>query len=243
MIVIPAIDLKGGRCVRLEQGKPEKEKVYSGDPLEVARNWAQQGAEWLHVVDLDGAFAGEPQNLRVLGEIRNAITIPIQFGGGVRTLENLEKVLRMGVNRVVLGTAAIESPGFLRQACEKFGDKIVAGIDARDGKVAVKGWHDVTTVDAIRFGESAAGEGARFIVYTDISRDGMLSGPNKEALKRMADAVPVSIIASGGISTLADVAEITRLAPGRIIGMIIGKALYEGAFSLKRAIDIAATSA
>jgi phosphoribosylformimino-5-aminoimidazole carboxamide ribotide isomerase len=242
MIVIPAIDLKGGRCVRLEQGKPEKEKVYSGDPAEVARNWAQQGAQWLHVVDLDGAFAGEPQNLHALSEIRKAINIPIQFGGGARTLETLEKIFGIGVSRVVLGTAAIESPGFLKQACERFGDRIAAGIDARDGKVAVKGWHDVTTVDAIEFGGRVAREGGRFIVYTDISRDGMLSGPNKEALKQMADAVPLSIIASGGISTLADVAEITRLAPGRIIGMIIGKALYEGVFSLGRAIDIAATS-
>ncbi|MBI4831993.1 MAG: 1-(5-phosphoribosyl)-5-[(5-phosphoribosylamino)methylideneamino]imidazole-4-carboxamide isomerase [Candidatus Lindowbacteria bacterium] len=243
MIVLPAIDLKGGRCVRLEQGKPDREKVYSGDPAEVARNWAQQGAQWLHVVDLDGAFAGEPQNLLSLEEIRRAVNIPIQFGGGVRTAETLEKVFKTGVNRAVLGTAVIESPDFLRRACERFGEKIAVGIDARDGKVAVKGWHDITTLDAIEFAVQAAREGAQFIVYTDIARDGMLMGPNEDALRRMADAVPVSIIASGGISSLADVAEIAKLAPDRIIGMIVGKALYEGTFSLRRAIDIAATSA
>ncbi|RJP74616.1 MAG: 1-(5-phosphoribosyl)-5-[(5-phosphoribosylamino)methylideneamino]imidazole-4-carboxamide isomerase [Candidatus Abyssobacteria bacterium SURF_17] len=242
MILFPAIDLRGGRCVRLEQGKPEKEKVYSGDPAEVARNWVQQGAQWLHVVDLDGALVGSPQNLPSLQAIRNAVNIPIQFGGGSRTLETLARVLEMGINRVVLGTAALQSPGFLREACMRFGEKVAVGIDARSGKVAVKGWRDVTDIDAVEFGKRVVEDGAGVIIYTDIQRDGMLLGPNREALTRMADEVPASIIASGGISTLKDVGDIARLAPGRIIGMIIGKALYEGSFTLRRAIDIVATS-
>ncbi len=239
MIILPAIDLKAGRCVRLQQGKPEKEKAYSDDPAQVARDWAQQGAKWLHVVDLDGAFAGEPQNLSSLKAIRAAVDIPIQFGGGNRTLDILARVFEIGVDRAVLGTAAFQSTDFLGEACKEFGEKIAVGIDARDGKVAVKGWRDVTDVDAIQFGNRVAEEGAGLIIYTDISCDGMLAGPNKDALKKMADGVSIPIVASGGISSLADVAEISRLAPGRIIGMIIGKALYEGSFSLRRAIDIA----
>ena len=241
MIVIPAIDLRNGRCVRLSQGKPDKEKRYSDNPAEVARNWMEQGAQWLHVVDLDGAFAGEPQNLPTLKAICAAVDIPVQFGGGNRTLEIVTRVFDAGVERVVLGTAALESPTFLHEACKEFGERIAVGIDASDGKVAVKGWLDVTDIDAVEFGKRVAGEGAGLIVYTDISRDGMLSGPNKEASKKMADSVPIPIIASGGISSLADVAEISSLAPNRIIGMIIGKALYEGSFSLRRAIEIAAT--
>ncbi|GAB4331822.1 MAG: 1-(5-phosphoribosyl)-5-[(5-phosphoribosylamino) methylideneamino]imidazole-4-carboxamide isomerase [Candidatus Abyssubacteria bacterium] len=243
MIVLPAIDLKGGRCVRLEQGRADREKAYYDDPAEVARMWAQQGAQWLHVVDLDGAFAGEPQNLSALQAIRSAVRIPIQFGGGCRTRDTLVRLVEMGVDRVVLGTAALASPGFLQRACGEFGEKIAVGIDARDGKVAVKGWRDVTEVDAVEFAMKAADKGASLIVYTDISRDGMLSGPNKDGLLKMAEGVSISIIASGGISSLADVAEIARLAPHRIIGMIIGKALYEGAFTLRRAIDVATISA
>jgi len=241
MVILPAIDLKDGRCVRLEQGKPDKEKVYSGDPAETARTWEQQGAQWLHVVDLDGAFSGEPKNLASLEAIRAAISIPIQFGGGNRTMDTLGRVFDIGVNRIVLGTAALQSPEFLTEACAEFGDKIAVGIDARDGKVAVKGWSDVTETDAIEFGRRVAEQGAELIIYTDISRDGMLCGPNTEALKRMAEGVSIPVIASGGISSLSDVAEITGLAPGRIVAMIIGKALYEETFTLTRALDIAAT--
>jgi len=239
MIILPAIDLKGGRCVRLEQGKPDREKAYSDDPASVARSWERQGAQWLHVVDLDGAFADEPQNLPSLKAIREAISIPIQFGGGNRTVDIIARVFDIGVNRVVVGTSALRSPGFLAHICQKFGGNIAVGIDARDGRVAVRGWTDVTDIGAIDFAKRIAGEGAGLIIYTDISRDGMLCGPNKDALKKMADEVSIPIIASGGISSLADVAEISKLARGRIIGMIIGKALYEGTFSLTQAIDIA----
>jgi len=242
MIVIPAIDLRGGRCVRLSQGKPDREKRYSDNPPEVARNWVEQGAQWLHVVDLDGAFTGEPQNLPALEAICTAVDIPVQFGGGNRSMEVVTRVFEAGVERVVLGTAALEAPTFLQEACKEFGERIAVGIDASGGRVAVKGWLDVTDIDAVEFGRKVAGEGAGLIIYTDISRDGMLSGPNKEASKRMADSVPVPIIASGGISSLDDVTEISKLAPGRIIAMIIGKALYEGTFSLRRAIDVAAAA-
>jgi phosphoribosylformimino-5-aminoimidazole carboxamide ribotide isomerase len=240
MIILPAIDLKSGRCVRLQQGIAEKEKVYSDDPAEMARNWQQQGAQWLHVVDLDGAFTGEAQNLEALKAIRAAIDIPIQFGGGNRTLDIVTSVFDAGIDRVVLGTAALQSPEFLSEACEKFSEKIAVGIDARNGKVAVKGWRDVTSIDAIDFGRKIEGQGAGLIIYTDIARDGMLAGPNRDALKKMAESVSIPIIASGGISSLSDVDEIAKLAPDRIVGMIIGKALYEGFFSLRHALDIVA---
>jgi phosphoribosylformimino-5-aminoimidazole carboxamide ribotide isomerase len=239
MIILPAIDLKGGRCVRLEQGMPDKEKVYSGDPAEMARTWARRGAQWLHVVDLDGAFAGEPKNLTALKAIRAAVDIPIQFGGGNRTLDTLERVFALGIDRLVLGTAALREPEFLRAACGRFGDRTAVGIDARGGKVAVKGWSDVTDTDAVDFADEVARQGAGLIIYTDIARDGMMSGPNTNALKRMAESVSIPVIASGGISQLSDVSDICGLVPGRIVGMIIGKALYEGAFTLESALHIA----
>lgn len=246
MVILPAIDLRGGRCVRLEQGRPDKEKVYSGDPAETAREWARQGAEWLHVVDLDGAFEGEPKNLTALEAIRAAISIPIQFGGGARTTDTLKRIFGIGVDRIVLGTAALRSPDFLREACDEFGDKIVVGIDASGGKVAVKGWKDVSDTDAVEFGIEVAGLGAGLIVYTDIARDGMMSGPNTDALKIMAESIPIPVIASGGISTLSDVADISGLSrdliSGRIVGMIIGKALYEKTFTLIEALEFAAQS-
>ena len=245
MVILPAIDLKGGRCVRLEQGKPDKEKVYSGDPGRTAREWASHGAEWLHVVDLDGAFEGEPKNLTALRAIRAAIDIPIQFGGGARTMDTLDRAFEIGVDRVVLGTAALRSPEFLKKACDKFGEKIAVGIDASAGKVAVKGWSDVSDTDAVDFGRDVAGLGAGLIIYTDIARDGMMSGPNIDALENMAESVSIPIIASGGVTTLSDVADICRLSrklgAGEITGMIIGKALYEKAFTLGQAIEMAAS--
>jgi phosphoribosylformimino-5-aminoimidazole carboxamide ribotide isomerase len=240
MIILPAIDLKGGRCVRLQQGMADREKVYSNDPAEMARNWEQQGAQWLHVVDLDGAFEGETRNIEALEAICAAVSIPVQFGGGNRTLDIITRAFDIGVSRVVLGTAALASPELLTQACAQFGERIAVGIDARDGKVAVQGWRDVTTIAAVEFGKRVEKQGAGLIIYTDIARDGMLAGPNRDALKKMAESVSIPLIASGGISSLADVSEISKLAPDRIVGMIIGKALYERLFDLKDALDIAA---
>jgi len=241
MVILPAIDLKNGCCVRLEQGMPDKEKVYSGDPAEMARTWARQGAQWLHVVDLDGAFSGKPKNLAALQAIRDAVDIPIQFGGGNRTMDTLDRVFGLGVDRVVLGTAALREPNFLHAACARYGGRTAVGIDARGGKVAVKGWSDVTDTDAVEFAREVARQGAGLIIYTDIARDGMMSGPNMDALKKMAEGVSIPVIASGGISRLSDVRGICKVAPGRIVGMIIGKALYEGAFALEQALEITAT--
>lgn len=238
MVLFPAIDLKGGRCVRLEQGNPEREKKYSDEPASVAREWVRQGAEWLHVVDLDGALSTEPKNLASLKAIRAAIDIPIQFGGGNRTIDIVSTVIGIGVDRVVLGTAALQSPKFLEQACQRFPLKIAVGIDARAGKVAIKGWRETTDIDAAQFAMKAAEAGAAVIIYTDIARDGMLTGPNLQALKRMADHSSLPVIASGGISSLADVRAVAQVAPERITGMIIGKALYERKFSLKEALAI-----
>lgn len=238
MVILPAIDIKGGRCVRLQQGRADKEKVYFDKPAEVAREWKRQGAKWIHVVDLDGAFEGDTKNLSVLEAICSAVDIPIEFGGGNRNMEVLDRVFGVGVERAVLGTAALKSPDFLAEACDKFGEKIAVGIDARDGKVAIKGWVDVTEIDAIEFARRVADAGAGLVIYTDISRDGMMVGPNKAALKKMAESVSIPIIASGGISTLEDVAEISKLAPGRITGMIIGKALYENSFTLESALEV-----
>jgi phosphoribosylformimino-5-aminoimidazole carboxamide ribotide isomerase len=217
---------------------PEREKVYSTDPAVVARRWAKEGAQWLHVVDLDGAFSGQPQNLPSLEAIRAAVDIPIQFGGGNRTIEIVSSVLNIGANRVVVGTAALQSPEFLLEACRKFGEKIAVGIDARGGKVAVKGWRDVTSIDAVEFAVKAAEAGAGVIIYTDIARDGMLTGPNLQALEHMAGHSTLPLIASGGIASLDDVRAVAGLAPERITGMIIGKALYERAFTLKEALNI-----
>jgi phosphoribosylformimino-5-aminoimidazole carboxamide ribotide isomerase len=220
----------------------DREKVYADDPAEMAKKWERQGAQWLHVVDLDGAFSGTSGNIDAVKAVCGAVDIPIQFGGGNRTIDAVTRAFDIGVSRVVLGTAALQSPALMREACERFGERIAVGIDARDGKVAVKGWRDVTETDAIDFGKRVAGLGAGLIIYTDIARDGMLSGPNRDALKKMADSVPIPVIASGGIASLADVREIARLAPDRIIGMIVGKALYEGVFTLRQALDIVAES-
>jgi phosphoribosylformimino-5-aminoimidazole carboxamide ribotide isomerase len=236
MVLFPAIDLKGGRCVRLEQGKPEREKAYSDDPASIAREWVRQGAQWLHVVDLDGALSTEPQNLASLRAIRAAVDIPIQFGGGNRTIDIVSTVIGIGIDRVVLGTAALQSAEFLKKACQRFARKIAVGIDARGGKVAIKGWREATDVDAAEFAQKAAEAGADLIIYTDIARDGMLTGPNLHALKHMAEHSSLPIIASGGISSLDDIRAVAQVAPERITGMIIGKALYEGNFSLEEAL-------
>ena len=194
MLILPAIDLKDGRCVRLEQGKPDKIKVYSGDPAAVAKDWEQQGAEWLHVVDLDGAFAGEPRNLAALEAIRAAISVPIQFGGGNRTMDTLQRVFDAGADRVVLGTAALQSPEFLGEACEKFGERIAVGIDARDGSVAVEGWSDVTNVEAVEFllGKGAAIDAANRVGNSPLHYAAFLGWPEVAETLLARDADPAA---------------------------------------------------
>ena len=233
--VIPAIDLKGGQAVRLVQGDFDRATVFGNDPPAVARRWAEAGATRLHVVDLDGSKAGAPAQLEVVRAIVEAVDIPVQLGGGMRSIEHVEAAFAVGLERVILGTAAVEDPHVLDAALGRFGEKIVGGIDARDGKVAVRGWVDTSGTDALELARDLARRGVRTIVYTDIQRDGMLQGPNVEAMARMIEAVPgVAVIASGGVSDLGD---LVALAEAGAAGAIVGKALYTGDVDLASAIE------
>jgi phosphoribosylformimino-5-aminoimidazole carboxamide ribotide isomerase len=232
--VIPAIDLQGGRCVRLVQGDFDRATVYGDDPPGIARRWQAAGASRIHVVDLDGAKAGGPRQLGIVAEIARSVAVPVQLGGGMRTLDDIQAALAAGVDRVMVGTRAIEDPSFVDEALARFGDRVGVGIDARDGRVAVRGWVDVSDVDALDLARSMATRGVKTIVYTDIARDGMLIGPNVEAMRRMAEAVPdVAVIASGGVGALGDVLE---LANTGTVGVIVGKAIYTGNVDLAEAI-------
>jgi len=236
MIVIPAIDLKDGKCVRLLQGKKEEVTVYSDDPPSMARHWQELGGELLHVVDLDGAFTGEQHNFSKIKAIREAIDIPIQIGGGIRDIDRIEKLIDLGVDRTIIGTSAVKNPEMVREACEKHPGNVLVGIDAKDGKVAVKGWVEVTELDAIEFAKQMQDAGAAGIIYTDISRDGMLTGPNIEAMATMVKSVKIPVIASGGVSKLDDIQSLMKIK--NLWGVITGKALYSGALKLEEAIEL-----
>lgn len=229
MIIYPAIDIKGGKCVRLTQGLKDQEKVYYDWPQEVARLWQEKGARWLHVVDLDGAFGGRARNYEIVKEMVTSATIPIQIGGGIRSLENIEAWLALGIKRVILGTKALEDPVMLKEALKRFSEEIVVSIDAKNGLVTTEGWVKTSSIKAVDFARKLEAQGVRRIVYTDISRDGMLSGPNFEALENLKGAVGLEIIASGGISSLKDLTALQRMG---IEGAIVGKALYEGRIDL-----------
>lgn len=232
--IIPAIDLQGGRCVRLVQGDFDQSTVYGDDPAAMARRWESAGASRIHVVDLDGAKAGGPRQLDVVAAIVKAVRVPVQLGGGLRTTDDIAAALAAGVDRVMVGTKAIEDPGFIDEALARFGPCVGVGIDARDGRVAVRGWVDVSDVDALDLARSMQNRGVRTIVYTDISRDGMLTGPNLDAMRRMAEAVPeVAVIASGGVGVPGD---ITALLDTGTVGVIVGKAIYTGNVDLADAI-------
>ncbi|MGQ9632183.1 MAG: 1-(5-phosphoribosyl)-5-[(5-phosphoribosylamino)methylideneamino]imidazole-4-carboxamide isomerase [bacterium] len=239
MLVIPAIDLMGGRCVRLLQGDYSKRTVYSDEPGEVARRWRDSGARLIHVVDLDGAKSGRPQNLFAISEIVRAVDTPIEVGGGIRDIDAIEEVLGLGARRVILGTSAVESLNILRKARDRFGERVVVGIDARDGFVAVRGWTEVTNLKAtdlaLRVGEC----GIETIIYTDIRRDGTLLGPNFEAIREIARTSGLNVIASGGVSSLDDIRKLKGMEPEGVVGAIVGKALYDGRVDLKEAISIA----
>lgn len=239
MLVIPAIDLKGGHVVRLSQGDPLRQTAYSADPVAMARRWEEEGASILHLVDLDGAFAGRPQQLAVVTQVARAITIPVQLGGGLRSLANLEQAFAAGIERAVLGTAAIENERLLREAAEAYPGRILLGIDAKNGRVAVRGWAEATELLATDLAIRAADLPLAGIIYTDIERDGMLTGPNLDALRRMAQTTRHPIIASGGVAALDDLRRLATLEPSIVIGALVGKALYEGRFSLNDAIAAA----
>jgi phosphoribosylformimino-5-aminoimidazole carboxamide ribotide isomerase len=236
MIVIPAIDLKDGKCVRLLQGKKDEVTVYSDDPAEMAKQWVELGAKLLHVVDLDGAFTGEQKNFEKIREIRKAIHIPIELGGGIRDIQRIDKLIDLGVDRTIIGTSAAKDPDMVKEACEKYPGKVLVGIDAKDGKVAVKGWVEVTELEAIKFAKTMKKAGAAGIIYTDISRDGMLTGPNIDAMAKMVKAVDIPVIASGGVSKLDDIKSLMQIKD--LWGVITGKALYSGALNLKEAIEV-----
>lgn len=238
MIVIPAIDLKEGKCVRLEQGLMEKDTVFNDNPGEQARAWQNQGAELLHIVDLDGAFAGQPKNKEAIVAILNAITIPAQLGGGIRDIATIEAYLSLGLSRVIIGTAAQRNPELVREACERFPSQIVVGIDAKNGMVAVQGWAELTDITAIDLAKKFEGFGVSAIIYTDISRDGMLQGPNLEATKALAEAVSIPVIASGGVSSLHDIENLMAIESSGVSGVITGKAVYTGAINLNEAIAL-----
>jgi phosphoribosylformimino-5-aminoimidazole carboxamide ribotide isomerase len=238
MIVIPAIDLKDGRCVRLEQGLMEKDTVYSDRPAAQARIWQEQGGELLHIVDLDGAFAGVPRNKDVISAIVKAIDIPTELGGGVRDLATIEAYLDLGVGRVILGTVAKENPALVKEACRLFPGRIVVGIDANNGFVAVRGWADVTEKKASEMAKEMEGFGVEAIIYTDIARDGMMQGPNLDATRTLAESISIPVIASGGVSSLQDIENLMAIEHSGVVGVITGKAIYTGALDLRAAVEL-----
>ena len=239
MLIIPAIDLKEGRCVRLQRGVMSTATVYSDNPALTARQWESQGAEWLHVVDLDGAFAKEPRNLHAIASIVESVGIPVQVGGGVRTLETFAAYLDIGVERVVLGTAAHRNPDILRQACKSFPGKVVLGIDSREGKVAIEGWSHTTGTGSGELAAKFENLPLAAIVYTDISRDGMQTGPNVEATRQLAQRVKTPVIASGGVGNLDHIRSLLPLERDGVVGVIVGRALYSGSVDLGEAIALA----
>lgn len=239
MLVIPAIDLKAGRCVRLYQGDMDQATIYSDNPVATALRWQSEGAERLHIVDLDGAVSGAGVNTAVIEQICQALTIPVQVGGGIRNLDAIERLLSRGVARVILGTVAYRQPEVVATACQRFPGHITVGIDARAGKVAVQGWTEATELEASALARRCAGIGVSEIVYTDIARDGTEQGVNLEATLALARSVPLPIIASGGVASVRDIERLVPLESEGIVGVLIGRALYTGAVKLAEAIAVA----
>ncbi|MDD5099758.1 MAG: 1-(5-phosphoribosyl)-5-[(5-phosphoribosylamino)methylideneamino]imidazole-4-carboxamide isomerase [Syntrophales bacterium] len=237
MMVIPAIDLRGGRCVRLRQGDLNRETVYADDPVATAAAWKRQGAERLHVVDLDGSFAGIPRHEAVIREMVAETGLPIQVGGGIRNMKTVESYLGTGVRWVILGTSALLDPSFAHEACRMFPNRVILGIDADGGRVAVRGWTERTEETAIALARRFMDDGPAALVYTDIARDGMETGVNVEATGELADAVGIPVIASGGVSGGNDIERLLPLEKRGVVGVIAGKALYTGALSLAEAIE------
>ncbi|HOB28147.1 MAG TPA: 1-(5-phosphoribosyl)-5-[(5-phosphoribosylamino)methylideneamino]imidazole-4-carboxamide isomerase [Bacillota bacterium] len=234
-LAIPAIDLKGGRCVRLYQGDPDRETVYGDDPVAMARHWERLGARWLHLVDLDGAFTGNSANRNVIAAIGRAVTIPFQVGGGIRSREDLERMLEAGASRVILGTVMVKQPQLAEKLAVEFGDKLIAGIDAREGLVTVQGWTEQGEIRAVELARRVEQWGVGQIIYTDTEKDGTLSGPNYKGLEQILAASSLKVIVAGGISSLKDLQALKSYAP-RVTGVIIGQALYTNRFTLPEAI-------
>jgi phosphoribosylformimino-5-aminoimidazole carboxamide ribotide isomerase len=238
MLIIPAIDIKDGRCVRLFQGDMDKETIYFERPIDAARHWVKEGATFIHVVDLNGAVEGRPVHTREVEAICKETGLSVELGGGLRSTESVEAVLALGVSRVVVGTAAYDNQEFLRVLCQRFPEKIVVGIDARDRRVAVKGWKETTSMDAIELAKRCQADGASRIIYTDISRDGTREGVNVEETAKLARSVRIPVIASGGVATLDDIRRLLPLEKEGVESVIVGRALYTGALTLSDATSI-----
>jgi len=236
LVIIPAIDVKDGKCVRLAQGDFDRVTTYADNPVNVALTWMQKGAELIHVVDLDGSVAGLPRNANIILEIARKVDVPIQVGGGIRDMETIEFYLNNGVSSVILGTAALQNEEIVRDACQTFPEKIILGIDALEGKVAIRGWTEKTQLNAVDLARRYEKFNVKAIVYTDIKRDGMGTGVNVEATKELAKAVSIPVIASGGVATIADIDNLLSVKDCEIYGVIIGRALYTGSISLEEAI-------
>ena len=230
MLLIPAIDLKDGHCVRLKQGDMDQSTTFGEDPAAMALKWVEQGARRLHLVDLNGAFAGKPKNLGAIKDILKVVDgeIPVQLGGGIRDLDTIEQYIDAGIEYVIIGTAAVKNPGFLKDACAAFAGHIIVGLDAKDGKVATDGWSKVTGHEVVELAKKFADWGVESIIYTDIGRDGMLAGINMEATIRLAQALPIPVIASGGLSNMADIDALCAAEHEGIEGVICGRAIYSG---------------
>jgi phosphoribosylformimino-5-aminoimidazole carboxamide ribotide isomerase len=240
MLIIPAIDLKDGRCVRLVQGEMDKETIYFENPVDAAQHWRAEGATFIHVVDLNGAVEGRPVHTQEIEAICKQSGLFVELGGGLRSIEAVEAALNLGACRVVIGTAAYDNEEFLRALCKKFPGKIVVGIDARQGKVAVKGWKETTSMDAVELAKRCEQDGASRIIYTDISRDGTRQGVNVEETLKIARAVKIPVIASGGVATLDDIRKLLPLEKEGIEGVIVGRALYSGVFTIRETLQVAA---
>lgn len=239
MIIYPAVDIKGGKCVRLVQGQADQETVYGDDPAAMGQRWQAQGAAWLHVVDLDGAFGARPHNLEVIRRLRRAVTIPIQLGGGLRSLETIAAYIDSGIDRLILGTAVLKDPDLISKALKTYPGRIALGLDAKDGLLAVEGWTQTTTRTAVDVAREYAPLNPAAIIYTDISRDGVKRGVNLEATQALAQATEIPVIASGGVSSLDDIKALLPLESLGVIGVITGRALYDGNLDLKEAIRVA----
>ena len=236
MLLIPAIDLKEGQCVRLRQGRMDDDTVFSNDPVAVAGRWVDEGAKRLHLVDLDGAFAGEPKNAEVVKNIHAAYPdLPLQVGGGIRTLAIAQSYIDAGVSYIIIGTQAVREPEFVAELCRQFPGKIIVGLDAKNGKVAIEGWAEASDLDAVELAQSFEGQGVSAIVYTDISRDGMMQGVNVEATAALANAISIPVIASGGVTDIRDIERLCAVTDSGVSGTIIGRALYEETISLAEA--------